>query len=130
MKYELSRRQLKELTERGQEMTIAVPLPSWIESDADMMAHLREMLPVNHEWIKSAYITTLDVRLDGARGRDGLTGIIGEIVHEQTDTADKLIAEVSVALVDLCATSRPRGRTKTQWPAAVSIAGRRYPSTE
>jgi hypothetical protein len=126
MKYELSNRQKKELVERGQEMTLAIPLPSWIESDADMMEHLREMLPINHEWIKSAYITTLDVRLTGARG-SGLTGIIGEIVHEQTDEEEHIIVEMSVALVDLCAVTRPRGRVKTQWPASVTVHGKRLP---
>lgn len=126
MKYHLSKRQLKEVSERGRVLQLAIPVPSWID-ESDVIRYVRDVLPVNHDWIRSAYITTLDV-LPLVGDRDSLTGRLGTIVHEDTVTENNLVAEVSVVMVDVYAIERVRGRTKTQWPAGVVFDdGRRFP---
>jgi len=127
MKYGLSRGQLKEIVERGREMTVAIPIPSWIETDAGGIKYVYEVLDVDRSWIKSCYITTLDVQHMIGSGGSGLTGILGHIVHGQTDTNVGIVIEVTVALVDLRAVEVPRGRAKTSWPASVTYGDRRFP---
>ena len=105
-------------------MRLAIPLPSSVEN-CDAGEYVYSVLPINREWIQSIWATTLDVRpLTGDPAT--LAGRLGDIIHDEDQEAN-LVVEVSVAIVDLCAVSHPRGRTKTQWPAVVVVNGHRFP---
>jgi hypothetical protein len=127
VRYYLSARQLKELTERGRVLRIAVPLPDDWAADGDPLAYCQAVIAVeNPRWITAAEITELPVTVHVGTPGPGLQGLLGSIVHDDMDPRPNLVVRVVAIVCEVSALRRPRAASRTQWPAYVEIDGRRY----
>jgi hypothetical protein len=120
IEYQLSQRQLKELTNR-KTLQIAIPDPGDLESVEARLAYVRAALPgVAKTWIESIRPESIEVQASDA-GDGEVMREIGVIVRDSHQSAERLRWWVEVLVVRLCATDSPRGTYPVQWPGGYRV---------
>lgn len=124
MIFRLSSRQQKELLVRGTPLLIVLPAPrDCPETDADLLTWSRHAIREHSQYAKRAYREDICVAPDAG---DGLSGVIGQIVHGR---ADSLCWWVDCVLVELDPPTPPRHpRSRAQWPGVALASGRQWPA--
>ena len=127
-RYALSRRQARELCDRGRRLRIAIPFPDGADADHDPRALARELLDVPPTFVRRAEILELPVELRIGAGGSGVAGMIGDICHDPS-RADRgsVVYRVVAICAEIQAPGKPRHAARTQWPGYVVVDGQQFP---
>lgn len=128
IRYYLSGNQVKEMTERGRRLRVAIPAPDDWPDDCDPLTAARSLLSTDQPGhVISAEVVDVPVQIVSGTGRGpGLTGLLGTVWHGDTPTKGNLIVRVVCLVADLQAGRVARTVGRTQWPGYAMIDGRRY----
>lgn len=126
IRYYLSGNQHKELTERGRRLRIAVPLPDDAPAGVTPTVLAKSLLEVDPAHVIGAEVVEVPVQVRVGAPGPGLTGMLGDLVHDHAVGKTNLVVRVVCVVVDLQSGRVARAVGRTQWPGYVVIEGRRY----